>query len=294
MTRLSVVMPAYNRADTLVRAIGSVLAQDHHDFELIVVDDGSTDDTPAVMARFGPPVVYHRLARNGGGNAARNQGLALATGEIVCFLDSDDEYLPHKLRWIEGHFRDHPEVDVVVDSFTVAGDPPVPRINPILTDSAALREAVFNRRLWKATPAISARRAALAAVGGFDETVRRRQDMDLILRLTLSVRCASTDQVLWLKHPTAGAISAKQNTFLAATTEICLRHPDYLTDPRLRAGLERDLGRHFIRLLRAGALISFRRDLGAYRRFGRFGVSPWGLMLRYLLRRHRQGRIAAG
>lgn len=285
MPHISVVMPAYNRADTIGRAVRSVLDQDYRDFELIVVDDGSTDRTAEVMAGFGPPVLYHRLPKNGGGNAARNKGIALASGAIVCFLDSDDEFMPHKLSWIAGYFADHPAVDVLVDSFVVAGTPPVSRTNPVITESEALRAAVFNRRLWKATPAISARRSALDSVGGFDETVRRRQDMDLVLRLTVNARCASTDQVLWRKHPTAGAISSKQNTFLAATTEICLRHPDYLTDPRLRRGLERDLGRHFVRLLRQGDVRSFRRDLEAYRRFGRFGASPWRLMLRYLLRR---------
>lgn len=291
-------MPTYNRAATLGRAVDSVLGQSFRDFELIVVDDGSRDATAEVMAAYGPPVVYHRLNKNGGGNAARNRGVLAAMGEIVCFLDSDDEYLPHKLRTIADYFTHHPEIDAVVDSYMVAGDPPVSRRNPVLSDSAALRSAVFNRKLWKATPAISARRAALLAVGGFDETVRRRQDMDLILRLTKRVRCASIDQVLWHKHTNQDAISATQTTFLPATMELCRRHPDYLTNGSQRQGVERDLGRHFLRLAIAGNFASFRRDLGIYRRFGRFGVSPWRLMLRYLLgdllRRLRKGRIAAG
>lgn len=282
-------MPTYNRAATVGRAIDSVLEQSHEDVELIVVDDGSRDDTAAVVEGYGDRVTFIRGEVNRGGNWARNQGIARATGEIVSFLDSDDVFLPHKLRAVAEYFETRPDVDVLVDSYEIrypAGHekPSIVRRNPVIEDTKEFRRAVFARRLYKATPAISARRQALIDVGMFDETLRRRQDMDLLLRLSVRHRCTSRPDVLWIKYWTKGAISSKQKTFMAAVIDICNRHPAYLSDPAYRVGLERDLLRHFMRLIAAGKFGAVRRDLRQYREFGRFGVSPLQLFLRRLAR----------
>ena len=290
MTRISVVMPTFNRAATLPRAIDSVLGQTHRDVELIVVDDGSTDGTAALLQRYAGRLTAICLEVNGGGNAARNRGIEHASGEIVCFLDSDDEFLPHKLAYVDAYFAARPDVDALLDSYEVIyppelNRPATPRHNPVLSDTRQLRTAVFARRVYKATPAISARRSALIEIGMFDASLKRRQDMDLILRLTRAHRCASTDEKLWLKHWTPTAISRKSNTFLAAADDICRRHPDYLDDPAHRSGLERDIGRHFWRSLFAQGLRGFRGELKQYDALGHFGGPPFLLMLQYLRRR---------
>src|SRR5215212_3810304 len=98
LPRIAVIMPAYNRAGLIGRAIDSVLAQDFDDFELIVVDDGSADDTVEVVRRYDDPRVrLVELGRNQGSNAARNAGIRSASAPLIAFLDSDDAYLPHKL-----------------------------------------------------------------------------------------------------------------------------------------------------------------------------------------------------
>src|SRR5436190_1011588 len=97
MVQFSVVVPTYNRAPTLPQAIESVLAQKNADFELIVVDDGSTDDTSAVVARFGDARIAYLHQPNRGVSAARNAGAARAGGRLIVFLDSDDELLPDTL-----------------------------------------------------------------------------------------------------------------------------------------------------------------------------------------------------
>ncbi len=288
--RISVVMPTFNRAGTIARAIDSVLAQTQLDVELIVVDDGSTDETTALLRVYEGRLIYLRVDGNRGGNFARNRGIEKASGEIVSFIDSDDEFLPHKLRFVAEFFAARPSIDVLIDSFEIrypmrTHHTAVLRRNPVLDGDAVVREAVFNRRLYKATPAISVRRAALFDVGLFEETLNRRQDMDLVLRLTRAHRCVSTDQVLWIKHWTSGAISTKQNTFMAATIEICRRYPEYIEVPQYRRGLDRDMGRHFWRLARDLRFADFRTDLGRYRAFGKFNVSPWLLMLKYLKQR---------
>ena len=301
MALISVVMPTYNRAKVLPRAIDSVLEQTHPEVELVVVDDGSTDGTEALIAGYGDRIVYVKLEGNRGGNYARNRGIERASGEIVSFIDSDDEFLPHKLAAVDAFFAENPEIDLLVDSFEIRYPPdqnrkPRPRANPVLRDRAAIREAVFSRKMFKSTPALSVRRRALIEVGMFDETLKRRQDMDLILRLTRAHPCASTDQVLWLKHWTPGAISSKQNTFMQALSEICARHPEYLSEPAYRRGLDRDVGRHFVRLIKAGDFASVWRDARLYRTLDRSPLAPWPLVLRYLTKRgkrRRQRSVAA-
>ena len=94
LPKISVVLPTYNRRSTLQRAVASVLAQDEPQWELIVVDDASTDDTRAYLATLTDPRIRAvALARNAGVSVARNRGLEAARAEIVAFLDSDDVYL---------------------------------------------------------------------------------------------------------------------------------------------------------------------------------------------------------
>lgn len=111
-SRVSVIVPTYNRAYCLGNAIDSALRQTHADVELIVVDDGSTDDTQTLIkSRYGaePRVVYHYQA-NRGISGARNAGLDLATGDFVALLDSDDAWSPWKLEVQLACMRAHPEV----------------------------------------------------------------------------------------------------------------------------------------------------------------------------------------
>lgn len=93
----SVVIPAYNRARVLPGAINSVLQQTDQDFEIIVVDDGSTDSPKAVVEDFHDPRIRYEWKENGGGGSARNRGIDLARGKFIAFLDSDDVFLPHHL-----------------------------------------------------------------------------------------------------------------------------------------------------------------------------------------------------
>lgn len=114
---VSVVVPTYNRAGTVARAIDSVLQQSHSNLEVIVVDDASLDNTGEVLKRAqqdDPRVLYHRNVRNQGPAEARNTGIAMATGQYVTFLDDDDEYYPNKVAHQIAVFSDNPEVDVVV------------------------------------------------------------------------------------------------------------------------------------------------------------------------------------
>src|ERR1700760_2526444 len=105
----SVVIPVFNRAGPLAQAIESVRAQTFQDFEIVVVDDGSTDDPRAAVGRFADPRIRYFRQANAGGGAARNHGIDEARGQFVAFLDSDDVFLPHHLasmhRLLEDTYR---------------------------------------------------------------------------------------------------------------------------------------------------------------------------------------------
>src|SRR5689334_23008717 len=110
--RVSVIVPTFNSARFLCEAIGSVHAQTYKDYEIIIVDDGSTDDTQNVVKELDKPCKYF-YQNNAGPSVARNYGISESSGEFVAFLDADDAWLPGKLEMQIRLFDRHPEVGAV-------------------------------------------------------------------------------------------------------------------------------------------------------------------------------------
>lgn len=112
--KVSTIIPTYNRAHMLDRAVSSVLGQQRSGDEVLVIDDGSTDNTEQVVSRFGDSVKYVKVP-NGGAGKARNIGIQRAANELIAFLDSDDEWMPHKLEIQRALMENEPDV---IFSFT--------------------------------------------------------------------------------------------------------------------------------------------------------------------------------
>lgn len=264
---ISVVLPVHNRQDVLGRAIQSVVDQEFRDWELIVVDDGSRDGSVEVANAFRDPRIrVVELAENRGGNVARNTGVREARSGLIGFLDSDDVFLREKLGIVVAQFERRPEIDLLVDSFIKIqpSGARVTRRNPVIHDSETFRRALFTRILWKATPSITARRAAIERAGMFDESLRRLQDFDFLIRASEVGNCAAIDQVLWVKYWDANAISGQDN-MIPANIELVRRHPEYLKVRSYRPGLAYALRLSLWRRLKSGQLPgAFRdvRDLG--------------------------------
>jgi len=277
-------MPLYNRAGTVRRAVDSVLTQTFRDFELIVVDDGSTDAGPELVeSTRDPRVRLLRLGQNRGGNVARNHGIIEARGRIISFLDSDDWFLPHKLQVVAATFEARPQLDGMLDSFRKTSRTGVEKEcrNPRLRDRSQIRLALFHRRLWKSTPGISVTRAAALRAGLFDETLRAWQDYDFLLRILHTSDFVVLDTVTWVKTFSPDGITANVDGFMAALVDFWERHPSYYDDPRIRGAFAADLTRHLAKLVRQGRFRKLSQDAGVVaRRIGWLNLSrsiPLGL-----------------
>jgi glycosyltransferase involved in cell wall biosynthesis len=194
---VSVIIPAYNSAKYLPEAIASILEQTYTDYEIIVINDGSTDNTSEVVTPYLDKIRYFEQS-NQGVSATRNRGIYLAKGEFIAFLDADDIFLPQKLAQQVEIFLTQPEIGIVNSGFSIiteAGEKltnierwhKIPDLTPEiwLLHKPVLPSAMMFRRDW------------LIKVGGFDPRFFASEDVDLVLRMVIQ-GCQST----WLKTVT--------------------------------------------------------------------------------------------
>jgi len=187
--RASVIIPSYNRREFVQQAIDSVLGQTYTDYEIIVIDDGSTDGTgEALTQRYGDRLCYYWF-ENSGVSAARNRGIARAQGDYVAFLDSDDQWLPAKLERQVAYLDEHHEVGAVFCQgwwMDEQGklDPGGEVIGADITPDDLTLEALLTRStLVIPGSTLVVRRELLERVGIFDEALHFGEDWDLCIRL---------------------------------------------------------------------------------------------------------------
>jgi len=182
---VSVIIPVYNRAHLVGRAIASVIAQSYRNLEIVVVDDGSSDGLAATLAEFASaPLRCVIHPRNRGAAAARNSGVATARGEFIAFLDSDDIWFPEKLAFQVAAMRNQPrEVAGHVCAYDcVKTGYGARRVVPDWTPLTFRRSQLFGCTCGPGTTLLC-RRGVFAEIGPFDEEMRRLEDWDWILRL---------------------------------------------------------------------------------------------------------------
>ena len=201
MTSISVVIPTHNRAKMLKRAIDSVLAQTYQDFELIVVSDGSTDKTEAVVAAYKDPrIKLLKHERPEGASSARNTGINVCKGKYIAFLDDDDEWLQEKLeKQIDLIKYSPPEVGLVYSWMECVENEEVTHVR-----DPALKGYIFPHMLDKQAITNSStlliKRTVLDVVRGFDEDLPRGNDGDFIRRITKHFHVDFVPEVLVKVH----------------------------------------------------------------------------------------------
>ncbi len=241
---VSIVLPTWQRGALVGRAIRSVLAQTFADFELLVVDDGSTDATAAVVAGCADPRLrYLRRVANGGAAAARNLGIGAAVAPFLAFQDSDDEWLPDKL---ERHMRAFascgPEVGIVYsDMQRVRRDGSAEyHRSPTITAGVLIDPVTrFYQVCGLGIQSTVIRRACLEAVGAFNEDFPALEDLELFVRLSRRYRFHHLEAPLVLYHETDGLSGNLPAKVVARTLLLQLYQQDLAREDAGFVALER-------------------------------------------------------
>lgn len=258
---VTVIVPTYNRADTIRRAIRSVLAQTFQDFEIVVVDDGSTDDTQAAVAEFDDSRVrYVRRASNGGEAAARNTGVSEARGEYIAWLDSDDEWFNDKLREQMDLLAERGDVDAACTGYVLHHEE-FQWENTVIERLPSDREHLMRHLLMGCALGLGTtfvgHRRALDHVGQFDETLIRHTDWDWLVRFVRGHGLAMIERPLARVHFSTARVSAR-DVEAAARTFVSKHHEDL-----------RQLGRYWGRKALARRWLEVARYFYADREFGK-------------------------
>jgi len=230
MPKVDIIIPAYNAARYLPAAIESVEAQTFADWRILLVDDGSTDNTPEVLApfidRLGPRLKYIRKP-NGGLPAARNTAIHNSSAEFLALLDADDVWLPCRLAESLACFESRPQVGLaygfnaridaegkVIDTFDRRQKHGEGRIAPY----------IYMRKVDLPCPTITFRRKCVEEVGPFDEKMRATEDRDLWFRIALRYEVALAPKVIALYRMSAGSMSTDPGRMLNAQLQFIEKH----------------------------------------------------------------------
>ena len=236
---VSVILPTYNRAHLLSESIGSVSAQTYSDFEILVVDDGSTDNTRAVVGTMEDKRIrYVGLTKNGGQAAARNIGIKEAKANLIAFQDSDDIWLPEKLDMQMSTLRESPpRTGVVYTAYERICDnrSEILPSRRIMTKTGDVHARLL-RGNFITTQTTLVRRECFKISGGFDQGQRSMDDWDLFIRLSKDYDFAFVDKVLVKYRVLSDSVSIDPDRFVSSYERILHRHGDEIpADSDLRA-----------------------------------------------------------
>jgi Glycosyl transferase family 2 len=250
----SIIIPAYQAADTVAASARSALEQTHPAHEVIVVDDGSTDDIEGALRQFGERISLIKK-QNGGGASALNAGAEAASGDFIAILDADDAYHPQRLEALAELARDRPDLDLITTDarFVVKGEEvgSFAAHTPFVVEDQ--RTAIFESCFVGGWPSV--RLARLREIGGFDETLRTGYDWDCWARLILDGSQAGlVDETYYDYRLHAGSLTSSRASSLwdrVRLLEKAAANP--ALRPEERPGVERHLRMHRSRAVVAEA-----------------------------------------
>ncbi|MEZ4731867.1 MAG: glycosyltransferase [Caldilineaceae bacterium] len=228
---ISVVIPNYNHGQYLGDAIESVLAQTYHRYEIIVVDDGSTDDSRAVAARFGDRVRYLYQA-NQGLSVARNTGINAAQGDYIALLDADDCYEAAFMTTMRQTLAANPQAAGVYCGYRFVDQEnrPLPQVEKRLISADQLHAMLLQGNFWVPESALIHRRCYDMA-GPFDEALRACEDWDMWLRITAQHTIVGVDAVLTRHRVLAGSMSSSPERMVQNRFAVLHKHLGPLPTP---------------------------------------------------------------
>lgn len=279
MPTVSVVIPVYNRAHCIAEAVESVLGQTFRECEVLVVDDGSTDATPEVLARYGDRIRYLRQ-ENAGPAAARNRGIRESRGEFVAFLDSDDLWRPEKLELQVREFRGDDRMGIVATNVIFLYPDREVRTPFGEKDTGAIRDGFLDEFLM-VTSSVMIRTECFREVGLFNETLQYAEDLDLFYRVARSYHCRILGEYLTINRRAGGGNmvtdGAKRERMVADTLR-CFERIFSYPENRTKTARQKNRYRTFYRWI---GLIDLYSRPGAARKYlwRSLRYKPWDLSL---------------
>ncbi|MEH2068025.1 MAG: glycosyltransferase [Nostoc sp.] len=234
MPNVSVIIPTYQRADLVSETIESVLAQTYTDYEIIVVNDGSTDNTREVLAQFKDKitVIYQD---NQGLPAARNTGIMASQGRYIAFVDDDDLWLPYKLEKQIPCFESNPNIGLVYSNMVFFKDNRVLSYNMWPKGShppGVLQDWMLFMVDYIPVPTVVVRRECLDEVGLFDQTLTSCEDYDLWLRIIEKFPVHFLNELVAFYRLSANSMSQNKERMLV--NEIRVREKAFSRNPNLK------------------------------------------------------------
>ena len=243
---VSIIIPTYNRRQSIGRSVRSVLNQTYQDFELIIVDDGSTDNTKELVADFNDERIrYVRHEENKGEAAARNTGIKAARCDYIAYQDSDDEWLPEKLaRQIELLENASPEVGVIYTGFWKAENH---KRTYVPFSWVSQKNGDIHKELLKGnfigSPVVLIKKECFNKVGLFDERLRNLVDWEMWLRISKYYHFKYIDEPLVIAHYHSDNVSSNHHAFIEALELVLEKYSDeFASDKKLLAKHYIDIG----------------------------------------------------
>ena len=200
------------------------------DIEVVVVDDGSSDNTARRLGQLADDRFrYHRLESEGNANRARNVGARLAQAPLIAFLDSDDAFRPQRVDRLIEFFARWSNVDCLVDGYVefARGQTHTHRMPQVTPDRQTIWHMLLAHLIPLTNSAITLRRTAFEAVGGYDESMPRHQDRELLLRLVRAHSVFFGDQTDVEKHRSQRSLSHEFDGYVEGLDALAARFPDY-------------------------------------------------------------------
>lgn len=231
--KISVIIPTYNRADCIEKSIRSVLEQTYRDFELIIVDDGSSDNTQDVVNSIDDERIrYVKMPENKGASAARNEGIRQAAYDYIAFQDSDDMWKPDKLEKQMQTLMDNPQAGMVYCAYecqSFDGDVVIvpDEKMPLYEKQGDIYEKLLCRNTIGA-PTVLVRRECFLKAGLFCESLSCLEDWELFVRIAREYEILFIEEPLVIVHLNAGGVSSNTAGYYEARCYMIAEHKDAL------------------------------------------------------------------
>lgn len=264
MEKVSIIIPTYNRSAKLKKSIESVLQQSYTNFELLIVDDASTDDTQAMVEAISDGRIrYIRQMVNGGASAARNEGVRQADAPLIAFQDSDDIWKPEKLEKQMAYWQEYPEYAMIYCAYKKYIDG-----QEIVVPNASWRGSLEGKLFsWLAqrnsigAPTMLMKRECFLEAGGFDTDLRALEDWDFVLRFSTKYAIGYVDEPLVDSYDSLGGVSSGVSAYYESRCRMIGRYKEQMLAEGVFDFVVNDL---FQRAEQRGALEEVKRLLMLY------------------------------